>query len=414
MASNLPKVDHAMSTQRRIPALWILSLPALTFGIMFGFAVVTLPQMLAAEGVPGGHIAVAVAVITSPTFWGFLLGPILDVRFRRRTYALLFGILSASAAGFSVIWHSNLAVVEAVMLIGFLSVVLYNFAIGGWTGALIQKDQDSKLGAWNTVFNFGGGGAGILVDGYITQHLSPSSAAIVIFLVLLAPVIIFPLIPAPPPDGTLAGESFTRFARQIALLFKRREVLIALPLFILPSASFALADTLGGWGNAFHASPAFVSTVSGIGAVLSAIAGCALVPLLAKRIRLRPLYLVIGCLGALFTLSLLLMPRVPWTFGLAFFGESGLQAAAISTSMAITFEVIGPDNPLASTIFGLLVAAASLPVDYMEFVDGHGFDWAGVSGAFLTDALSSIVACTLLAIVLRKWLFTSRRSLGAA
>ncbi len=397
-----------MSSQRRIPALWILSLPALTFGIMFGFAVVTLPQMLAAEGVPGGHIAVAVAVITSPTFWGFLLGPILDVRFRRRTYALLFGILTALAAGYSVIWHSNLVVVEAVMLVGFLSVVLYNFAIGGWTGALIQKDQDSRLGAWNTFFNFGGGGAGIVVDGYITQHLSAWPAAVFIFLVLLAPLIIFPLIPAPPPDDTLASESFTRFARQIALLFKRREVLIALPLFTLPSASFALADTLGGWGNAFHASPAFVSTVSGIGGVVSAIVGCALVPWLARKMPLRPLYLIIGFVGALFTLSLLLLPRAPWTFGLAFFGEAGFQAAAISTSMAITFEVIGPDNPLASTIFGLLVAAASLPVDYMEFVDGHGYDWSRVTGAFLTDALASITACTLLAILLRKWLFARR------
>ena len=84
-----------MSTRRPVPALWILSLPVLTYGMIFGFAVVTLPQMLAADGVPGGHIAVAVAIITSPAFWVFLAGPILDVRFRRRTYAIVFGLLSA-------------------------------------------------------------------------------------------------------------------------------------------------------------------------------------------------------------------------------------------------------------------------------------------------------------------------------
>lgn len=396
-----------MSTPRKIPALWILSLPVLTFGMVFGFTVVTLPQMLAAQGVPGGHIAEAVAIITSPTFWGFLIGPVLDVRFRRRTWATMFGMIAATAVGFTVLYHSSLAMVEAVMLIGFISLALYNFAVGGWAGALIQKDQDSKLGAWNTVFNTGGGGLSILFGGYITQHLSPAYAAAILFAIFLAPLVVFPLIPAPLPDETLARESFTRFAREIASLFKRKEVLIALPLFTLPSASFALTNTLGGWGNAFHASPGFVSNISGIGAVLSGILGCALVPLLAKKIPMRPLYLGIGCVGALFTLSLLLLPRAPWTFGLAFFGETGLQAAAIATGVGITFEVIGPDNPLASTIFGLLIAAASFPIDYMEFVDGLGYNRAGVTGACLSDALLSIVACTFLAIVLRKWLFAS-------
>lgn len=397
-----------MSAERRVPPLWILSLPVLTFGMMFGFTTVTLPQMLAAQGVPGGHIAVTVAVITSPTFWVFLFGPILDVRFRRRTYAIFFGFVATSAAGFTILHHSNLAGVEAVMLAGFISLALYNFAVGGWAGALIQKDQDSKLGAWNTVFNFGGVGLGILFGGYATQHLSPSQAASIIFIVFLAPLAVFPLIPAPLPDDMLTSESFTRFAREIASLFRRREVLVALPLFMLPSASFALTNVLGGWGNAFHASPGFVSNISGIGVVLSGILGCALVPLLAKKIPLRPLYLTCGCVGAVFTLILLLLPRAPWTFGLAFFGETGFQAAAIATSIAITFEIIGPDNPLASTIFGLLNAAFCFPIDYMEFVDGHGYDWHGVTGAFLTDALVSIVVCTLLAVALRKCLFAPR------
>lgn len=397
-----------MSTHRRIPALWILSLPVLTYGMIFGFTVVTLPQMLAAEGVPGGHIAVAVAIMASPTFWVFLVGPILDVRFRRRTYAIVLGVISASAASFTVFYHSNLAVVEAVMLVSVLSLGLYNFAIGGWSGALIQKDQDSRLGAWNTGFNFAGGGAGILLDGYITQHLSSLYAAVIIFVVFLAPLVVFPLIPAPPPDDTLASESFTRFAREIASLFKRREVLVALPLFTLPSASFALTNALGGWGKAFHASPAFVSTVTGIGSVLCGIVGCVIVPFLARKISLRPLYLILGGVGAFFTLGLLLMPRVPWTFGLAFCGETAFQAAAVATAIAIIYEIIGPDNPLASTIFGLLFSAASFPIDYMEFIDGHGYDWGGVTGAFITDALFSIVACTFLAFVLRKWLFAPR------
>lgn len=401
-----------MSTTRKIPPLWILSLPVLPFGLMFGFTVVTLPQMLAAQGVPGGHIAEAVAVITSPTFWGFLLGPILDVRFRRRTYATVFALIAALAVAFTSLYHSNLLLVEAAMLTGFFAISLYSFAVGGWTGALIRKDQDSRLGAWNTVFNIGGGSAGVLLNGFLGLHLSPTHLAAVIAIEFLLPLLVFARIPAPPPDRTLARESFSRFSREVLFLFRRREVLIALPLFLLPSASFSLTNTLGGWGSAFHAAPAFVSTVAAIAGVLSGITGPAIVPLLAKKIRLRPLYLLLGCVGAVFTLSLLLMPRAPWIFGLAFYGETAFQAAAIATSIGIIYEIIGPENPLASTLYGLLFSASNLPIVYMEFIDGHGYDWRGVTGAFLTDALLSLAACGLLAVVLRKWLFAPRQSVA--
>ena len=389
-----------MTMQRRIPALWILAIPVLTFGMMAGFVIVTLPQMLAAQGVPGGHIAVAVAIITSPGFWHFLLAPVLDVRFRRRTYALFFGFLAISATAFTVVHHSSKGEVEAVMFIGYTSLILFGAAHGGWTGALIDHEQDSRLGAWVTICNICGGGIGILLSGFVTRHLSPVQAAAFLFVVFLAPLSVFPLIPAPAPDGTLAGESFLRFSRQVASLLKRREVLVALTLFTLPSASFALTNVLGGIGKDFHTSPGLVSLFGGAGAIAAGIIGSALVPLIAKRFPLRPLYLAIGVVGAGFTLSLLLMPRAPWTYGAAFLGENVFQAAAFATGFAVIYEVIGPGNPLAATIFALLAAAMNLPINYMEVIDGHGYDWRGVTGAFLSDALVSGVVCVLLWLVL--------------
>ncbi len=389
-----------MNPQRRVPALWILAVPVLTFGMMAGFIIVTLPQMLAAQGVPGGHIAVDVAIIISPGFWIFLLAPFLDVRFRRRTYALVFGFLAIAANAFAVLHHSSESEVVALMLVGYISLALYGAAQGGWTGSLIRKEQDSRLGAWVTVANIGGGGTGILLSGFVTQHLSPEHAAAVIFVAFLAPMAVFPLIPAPPPDKTLAGESFLRFSREVVSLLKRRDVLVALTLFTLPSASFALTNMLGGIGKDFHASPGLVSVVGGAGSILAGVVGCSLVPAMARKFPLRPLYLAVGVVGAGFTLSLLLMPRAPWTYGLAFLGENIFQAAAFATGFAVIYEVIGPGNPLAATIFALLTASMNLPIDYMEVIDGHGYDWRGVTGAFLTDALVSGAVCVLLWFVL--------------
>jgi len=388
----------------------MLALPWLTWGMVGGFVVVTLPQMLVARGVPGDRAAIAVAIILSPVFWSFVLAPFLDVRFRRRTYALVFGVMAVIAATVTVIYHPVLAEVETVMLLGFLSCCMFQSAMGGWAGSLIGKGHDSLLGAWSGIYSVGGSGVGILISDFALQHFSRTAAAVLIFAAFLSPLVVFPVIPAPRPPKLPASASFSRFAREVIALFKNREVLVALALFALPSASFALTNALGAWSESFHATPSLVGVIGGVGIIVGSIAGCALVPLLAKRSPLRPLYLSIGLVGAAFTVGLLFLPHVPWTFGLAFVGENFFQSAAAAAGLAIIFEVIGPGNPLAATTFALLCAALDLPVDYMEFVDARGYHWHGITGAFLTDALVSGSACLLLAIVLRRRLFPRLRS----
>lgn len=396
--------NHA-SGPMRVPPVWGLALPWLTWGMVGGFIVVTLPQMLVAQGIPGDRAAVSVAVIFSPMSWSFVLAPLLDVRFRRRTYALVFGVAAVTATAVTVVYHAALAEVVTVMLMGFLSCCLFQSAVGGWAGSLIEKGRDSVLGAWSGMYSVGGSGLGVLVSGYAVQHFSRTAAAAIIFAAFLFPLVVFPLIPAPPPAKALAIASFGRFAREVISLLKNREVLVALVMFGLPSASFALTNALGAWSESFHAAPSLVSLISGVGIILGSISGCALVPALAKRIALRPLYLSIGLVGAAFTLGLLLAPRGSVTFGLAFVGENFFQSAAAATGLAIIFEVIGPGNPLAATTFALLCAALTLPVDYMEFVDARGYHWQGITGAFLADALISGSACALLAIAFRRRLF---------
>jgi MFS transporter, PAT family, beta-lactamase induction signal transducer AmpG len=391
-----------MSPARRVPPAWVLSIPVATFGMVAGFIIVTLPQILAAQNVPGGQIAVAVAVITSPGFWIFLVAPILDVRFRRRTYALGFGLLAVFGTAFTVFYHPAKVEIEAVMIVAFMSLALYGAAVGGWTGALIEKEQTGKLGAWNTIFNICSGGLGVLISGFIIQHFSPGLGALLVLIIFLAPMLAFFFIPAPEIDNTLASESFRRFHRDVISLFKRREVLVALAMFILPSASFALTNTLGGWGKEFQASPGLVSFFGGVGSIVAGVIGSFLIPPIAKKLPLRPMYLAIGIIGACFTLSLLLLPRTSATFGLAFFGENLFQAAAFATSFAIVYDVIGKGNPLAATIFAVLTNALNFPIFYMEIVDGHGFDWNGVAGAFIVDAIVSGGVCILLWIVLFK------------
>ena len=403
-----------MKTQRRLPPVWMMGLTNVTFGMVASFAVTTVPQILAAQGVPGGHIAAITAAIISPSCWVFLFSPILDVRFRRRTYALVLGLLAASATAFIAFDHHNLLMVEIAAFTAVVAVTLYQGAVGGWMGSLIEREQDGLLSSWFVAGSIAAGGVMAMAGEPILLYWPPVLASAFMFLVVASPMGLFFFVPAPLPDKLLAAESFGRFWREVFSLFKRREVLIAVALFVLPSGSFSLTNVLAGIGGDYHASANMVSFLLGVGYIVAGGAGITLVPLLAKRFPLRPAYLGIGIVGALFTLGFLLMPRTPSTFGLVFTGELIFQSLALTVGTGITFEVIGRDNPLAATTFTLLISVMSFPISYMGFVDGWGYDRGGLAGGFAVDAGLGIVACILLAVALRRSLFDLRPEVEAA
>jgi MFS transporter, PAT family, beta-lactamase induction signal transducer AmpG len=393
-----------MIAKRRLPPIWIMGMTNAVFGLTGGFCAVIVPEMLAAHGLPAGKIASIAATILSPGFWAFAIAPMLDVRLSRRTYALIFGTITALCVSLTFAFPDRSGIIEAVMLPGFLSASLYQGAVGGWMGSLISKEQDSELGIWFTVSNLGAGGLMMAISGEAFHRFTSITGAFILGGIILLPMSLFFFIPAPGPDRQLARESFGRFWSEVASLVRQRDVLIALLLFAMPVASFALTNVLAGAGRDFSASERMVSLSAGIGSTIAGLAGSFLLFPLARRFSLRPLYLGIGLVGAFFTLSLMSLPHAPWSFAVAITGQNLFQAMAFSTSNAICFEVIGPNNPLAATLYTLLISASNLPITYMQYLDGRGYDRGGLIGSYLTDALISITACSLLA-----WFLSRRR-----
>jgi PAT family beta-lactamase induction signal transducer AmpG len=100
-------MDNPPGPPRRLPPVWLMGLTNAPFGLMGGFAVVAVPEMLAAHGLSGGHIAAITAAIVSPSFWAFAVAPMLDVRLSRRAYAILFAVLAGLAVGYTAFDHSR-------------------------------------------------------------------------------------------------------------------------------------------------------------------------------------------------------------------------------------------------------------------------------------------------------------------
>ncbi|MGB6485712.1 MAG: MFS transporter [Steroidobacteraceae bacterium] len=388
-----------MKPRWRAP-IWLMGMTMLPFGMLSGLDVITLPQLLAARHVPEGEIALLSTLAFSPLFWGFLVCPILDVRLTRRSYAAALTVISAALTPVALLSMDNAVRLGLLLVVANLATAMMQNALGGWFSTLIAREDEGRLSAWMMVGNLGSFGliAPLAIE---LVHVYPLIvAAILLGTVQLLPLAIYRFIPVKPPDAKLARDSFAQFFNEVARLFKRREVLIALAMFALPSASFTLSNVLGGLGNDFGASMQLVALACGAGASVVNIAGCLVLPLLAKRVPLRPLYLGIGITGGVFTLTLLLLRHTPAVFVLAFLGESWFQSMAITCSIAITFEAIGRNNPLAATTFSVLSAALTFPIDYMIAVDGHAYAWHGVAGSFIADAGLGIASCLLLTLML--------------
>jgi PAT family beta-lactamase induction signal transducer AmpG len=381
------------------------------FGMYGGILVISVPQLLSARHVPEATIAAMTAVMISPGFWTFLASPVLDVRFSRRWYSVVTATVAAVLLSLALLNLEHLAWVEGLLVVGFFFANLYQSALGGWLSSITTAEEKHTLSVWVTIANISGGGAMAMITGEVVQRLSPMAAALLLGAAVLLPIVIFLWMQAPGPDRRLARESFRRFFGEVLSILKRREVLIAIVLFIAPAATFSLTNLIGGLGNDFHASTHFVGLVGGGGVLIGGIAGCLIFPLIDRLLPLRYLYLAIGIAGSMFTLALILLPHTPVSFAMALIGENVFQAVAITVSTAITFETVGRSNPLAATTYCLMISAFNIANTYMLVVDGWGYSRHGVAGGYAADASVSLVASVLLVTFL---IWLSRRKKAAS
>jgi PAT family beta-lactamase induction signal transducer AmpG len=395
--------------RRRAP-VWLMGLTNALFGMYGGILVISVPQLLNARHVPEATISAMTAAMISPGFWTFVASPLLDVRFSRRWYSVTTALIAAVLLSLALLNLEHLLLVEVLLVVGFFFANLYQSALGGWLSSIISAEQRQSLSVWVTIGNISGGGLMAVVTGELVQRLSVSAAAILLGGALLLPMLVFPWMPAPGPDRRLAGESFRQFFGEVLQVLKRREVLIALILFVAPAATFSLVNLLAGLGSDFNASTHFVGLVGGGGVLIAGIAGCLIFALIGRLMPLRYLYLLIGAGGALFTLLLILLPRTPPCFAIALIGENIFQSISITASTAISFETIGRGNPLAATTYCLMVSSFNIANTYMLVVDGWGYEHGGVAGSYMADALVSLGASAALAALL---LLLSRRSAAA-
>ena len=370
---------------RRAPPAWVLGLATLCNGALAGVLCVTIPQLLAARGVPELQIASITGLSFVPGAFNFLVAPILDVGFSRRTYATALALALAALTALSLNLLSNLPVLSVVMFLAMACYYLYTPTIAGWFGQLVARQDDAVLGAWMPAAAVAGFGLSSAAAIVLLRSLPYEVGVAVVCIGGLAPLCLFLFVPHEPTPTLSFRDSFGPLTQNLAWIARNRHIWRMMALFAVPCATFSLTNTL-----------------SGVGATLGGIFGALVAPFLAKRFPPLLLYIGIGFLGALFTLGLLIPARTPALFAVAMVGENVLQSAAFAVVYALAFLSIGKASALASTQFALIYAATIVPTVYMPILDGLGYDRGGLAGNLAVDAVVSLVACAVMVLLFTK------------
>lgn len=387
--------------RRHLPP-WAMGLAIAPLGFYYGFIAQAMPILLSAHHVSVGEISRISAIAFSPTFWAFVLCPILDVRFSKRAYALVFASFAAVCLGTSTLLVWDLAAFTAVLTIGCASAVLFAAAHQGWMPDVISDQHYSQVGATTNIANLGAAGLFTTITIVLVRNLSPSRTAVALALTIVAPISLLFFIPLPAKPTRGAAETFGAFFRDLYRVSRRPGCIVGLICFLSPTACFALTNLFSALGADFHTPEKSVTAIAGMGVAISCSLGCLVGIWLTGRFLRRNIYLLSGFGGAAAALTMVRLPHTVAFFAAGVLTYVFFQGINYTACSSFCYEIVGPGNPLASTQMALLYAAVNVPITYMTAVDGHFHTLHGLTGMLLVDSGCSLVVGTLLLVLLNR------------
>ncbi len=385
-----------------MPAAWIVGMALFPFGLVAGFTITALPFLLTHLGVRLDQVAAVSATVMSPTFWGFLLQPLMDTGLTRRAYSWLTAASAAIcvAAALLLLSPGHLGPTTVLLLLAELSVVLYGGAVGGWTAQFTPDHLRGSVSGWTNVANLGGGALGSLAVMSLVPHIALHWLGLGLGAVIVlgaAPILLFP---EPVKASFHFRQILTDAMRATWRACKTKEVLTGFCLFLVPASAEAAINLFSGMGNDFHTSATTVVWVTGAGCAITTSVGALLGGYAANRISRGYLYLGAGLVTSFVSVAMALSPHTPAVFILGVLIYNGIAGVAYAAFNALGFQLVGQESPVASTQLGLFAAATNFAIVYMTWADGQGFKHFGVRGLLLTDGLASMISASLLLYLL--------------
>lgn len=360
------------------------------YGAFNGLIAVALPYLLRQHGVSVERISSIGAVVAAPSIWYFLWAPVVDVRYRRRTWVVFLSIASGICAGLALTRDVSASLRSFTTLLVIASVFSQpvSSAVGGLVAAVVPNDMRGRTGGWSQAGILGGG---ILVGGlavWLSDRAAPGVVGLVAGLLIVGPAFAVLTIDEPTTPRERLRDHIARMLREMRTMLKRREVWLGLAFFLSPIGAGALMNLFSAVAIDFHASSTIVIWVVVLAGLLTP-AGALVGGIICDRFDRWRVYPIAGLAAAAAVAPVLIAPLRPATY------VAGAAAYALATGfsyaafMSLAFELLGPGAASSGTQFTLFMAAVNVPIVYMLRFDGLGHAHHGVRGMLAVDAIAN-------------------------
>jgi MFS family permease len=390
----------------RMPAPWVVGMSIFPFGLVVGFTITALPFLLTNLGIPLYQVAGVSATVMSPTFWGFLLQPIMDTGLTRRTYCWIMSTCSAVclAAGLLLISPGHMRAATSLLLLAELGMVLFSGAVSGWTAEFTPDHLRGSVSGWTNVANLGGGALGSLAVMSLIPHLAVYWIGLGLGAFILLGTLPTLFFPQPGKSSFSFGQIFSAAVKATWQASKAKECLTGFALFLAPAGAVAAINLFSGMGKDFHTSEQTVIWITGAGCAISTSLGALAGGYAANRISRGYLYLYAGLAASLFAIALAFTPHTATTFIVGVLVYNGIAGVVYAAFNALGYQLVGQKSSVASAQLGLFSATTNAAIVYMTWFDGLGYKHFGVRGLLLTDGLAGSISAILLLSLLGKLL----------
>lgn len=388
---------------RRWPPPWLFLLLILPGGVYNGFYQTPMPFLLGKAGVPVGRIANIESLLQIPPIIYFLWAPLVDMKLRRRSWLVLASFVSAACLGVAVpfVGASHLTLVTVLLLAGLVVNLLISAAQGGLMVSTLSREGQSKASGWTQAGNLGGGALGAGITLWLLAALPIAGASVATAAMVAIPSLAALTIAEDAPAAS-AGlfDRLGKIGRELVDVFRSRSTLWGLLLLASPVSSGAALNLLPAVASHYGVGRAGVMWVNGVAGGLVLSLGSLLATLLPGAWDRRVTYAGAGLLNGLASLSLLAgdSPSVYYGGTVLYLITTGFGYARFT---ALVMDVLGHGEHGASTRYSLFLAAGNLPIAYVLWLDGQGYQHFGTHGLFGVDAAGNLL---VFAAVTAVWL----------
>jgi PAT family beta-lactamase induction signal transducer AmpG len=397
-----------LGATERHPAPWLFGITVLPYGVYYGFISTAMPYLLRNAGVTVDRIAGISALAMAPAVWYFVWAPLADIGLRRRSWLMLTAALSAVCLliAMRLTLPSKLDLFVALVVAGSAFSTIVAAANGGLMAATLEDDQRGHASGWFQAGYTGGGAVGAGATLWLSSLVSPHTLSYAVALMVFVPSLTAFQITEPESGHKPGMELFAEMLRDLKCMFTSRTSLAGLGILLCPLGAAAAANLFSGIAADYHASAHTVVWITGFGGGVFTALGSLAGGFVADRIPRRLAYALAALVSSFCAAGMLVSPPSQLTFAVGASLYLIAMGFSFATYQALTLELVGPAGRSASTRQSLYAAAGNAPVMYMTWIDGQGYKRFGTRGLLGTDALSNVIAASLVLFFIRRTLFT--------